>query len=219
MKDISLIEAIKERKSVKLFDEAVKIPQEEMEEMIKLTCKAPSSVNLQPWRFVIVESPEAKDSIKALVRFNTRQLETSSAMILVLADNQHMNYADAIFQKNVDEGHMPQEVMEQNLGALKGLLAQAPEEMLKIQGLMDANLAAMQLMLAAKAYGYDTNPIGGFERAEVMEALNINQARYTPVMFIAIGRGIKEPHGSSRFEVSEVMAYNHGSEDGIIGIK
>lgn len=83
--------------------------------------------------------------------------------------------------------------------------------------MMDANLAAMQLMLIAKDHGYDTNPIGGFERDEVMEALSINKERYVPVMFIAMGKGVKAPHDSSRHEIEEIVSFNGGDAEGIIG--
>ena len=214
---LSLEEAIITRKSVKEFNPNVKIPREEMLEMIKLATEAPSSVNLQPWRFVIVESDEAKASIKELVRFNTRQLETSAAFILVLSDNQHIHDIDKIYGKNVELGYMPQEVMAANIAVLKDTLSQAPESYIKMQGMMDANLAAMQLMLIAKDHGYDTNPIGGFERDEVMEALSINKERYVPVMFIAIGKGVKAPHDSSRHEIEKIVAFNGGDAEGIIG--
>ncbi|TDM12044.1 nitroreductase family protein [Macrococcus lamae] len=214
---LSLTEAIKTRKSVKEFDPNVKIPRAEMMEMIELASEAPSSVNLQPWRFVIVESDEAKAAIKDLVRFNTRQLETSAAFILVLSDNTHIQDIERVYGKSVDLGYMPQEVMTTNVAALKGALAQAPESYIKVQGMMDANLAAMQLMLVAKDHGYDTNPIGGFERDEVLDALSINKERYNPVMFIAIGKGVKSPHDSSRHEVNEIVSFNHGNADGNIG--
>lgn len=47
-KDIRLIDAINSRHSVKVFDETVKIPRAEMEEMLTLATRAPSSINLQP---------------------------------------------------------------------------------------------------------------------------------------------------------------------------
>lgn len=216
MKNISLIEAINSRQSVKGFDPEVKIPHETMEEMIQLATKAPSSINLQPWRFVVVESDEAKASIKNLVRFNTYQLETSSAFILVLSDNQHTQDVEKIMRKNVELGYMSPEIEAQNTPVIKQLVSSAPESFFIQQGIMDANLAAMQLMLVAKDFGYDTNPIGGFERTEVLEALNIDTERYVPVMFIAIGKGVKAPHNSSRHEVQEIMSYDF-VKNGIIG--
>lgn len=61
------------RKSVRVYDETVKISHEEMLTMIQEATTAPSSVNMQPWRFVVVESAEQKAKLKPLIRFNTRQ--------------------------------------------------------------------------------------------------------------------------------------------------
>ena len=61
------------RKSVRVYDETYKIPHEEMLTMIQESTTAPSSVNMQPWRFVVVESDEQKAKLKPLIRFNVRQ--------------------------------------------------------------------------------------------------------------------------------------------------
>lgn len=49
------------RRSIRIYDENVKISHEEMLEMIQEATTAPSSVNMQLWRFVIVESSEEKE--------------------------------------------------------------------------------------------------------------------------------------------------------------
>lgn len=46
-------EVLNSRKSVKVFDENYKIPREEMDEIITKATKAPSSVNMQPWRMLL----------------------------------------------------------------------------------------------------------------------------------------------------------------------
>ena len=48
------------RRSIRNFDPSVKIPREELLEILDKTVTAPSSVNMQPWRFVVVESAEGK---------------------------------------------------------------------------------------------------------------------------------------------------------------
>ena len=50
------------RRSIRIYDENVKISHEEMLEMIQEATTAPSSVNMQLWRFVIVESKEKMKS-------------------------------------------------------------------------------------------------------------------------------------------------------------
>ena len=91
------------RRSVRVYDETYKIPHEEMLEMIKATT-APSSVNMQPWRFVVAESEEAKEILRPLIRFNTRQNDTSSAMVMILAICNVTNMAKKSITKLTNQG-------------------------------------------------------------------------------------------------------------------
>jgi nitroreductase len=101
------------RKSIRLYDENFKISQEEMLEMIQEATTTPSSVNMQPWRFVVVESEEAKAKLKPLIRFNTRQNDTSSAMVLIFGDMQCYEHGEEIYncsrrtRENVRGGQRP----------------------------------------------------------------------------------------------------------------
>ena len=96
-------EILESRKSVKGFDPNYKIPHEEMNEIIRKATKAPSSVNMQPWRFVVVESDEAKAKLRPLIRFNTSQNDTSSAMIVIFGDLQCYEEGEFIYNKAVEK--------------------------------------------------------------------------------------------------------------------
>ncbi len=75
---------VKGRRSVRNYDENFKISREEISQMISEASLAPSSANMQPWRVVVVDTPEGKEKLRPLVRFNTLQNDTSSAMLLIL---------------------------------------------------------------------------------------------------------------------------------------
>ncbi|GGI42819.1 nitroreductase family protein [Mammaliicoccus stepanovicii] len=214
--NLSLTEIINKRKSVKEFDPNFKIPREELTEMIELATKAPSSINLQPWRFVVVDNEETKQKLDKLVRFNQRQLHSSSAIILILADLKHADYVSEIYEKNVELGYMDENSKDYFVETISNLISSADDSYFTSQGLMDANLASMQLMLIATDRGYDTNPIGGFEKEELLKALNIDTTRYVPAHLLAIGKGVKEPHDSSRLPIESVLAWNDES-NGVIG--
>ena len=51
------------RRSVKLYDPEVKISREEMTEILSEASRAPSSINLQPWRFLVVDKLKVKKSL------------------------------------------------------------------------------------------------------------------------------------------------------------
>lgn len=196
-----------ERKSIRLYDENVKISREEMLEMISEATLAPSSVNMQPWRFVVVESEEAKAQLKPLIRFNTRQNDTSSAMVLIFGDMQCYEKGEEIYDQAVAEGKMPKEVRDQQLGAIvpyyQALSRQAMNDVVKI----DSSLAAMQFMLVARAHGYDTNPIGGFEADRLAEAFGLDSERYVPVMIVSVGKAVETGYTSVRLAPEKVTDF------------
>ena len=102
------------RRSIRNFDPSVKIPREELSEILDKTVTAPS-VNMQPWRFVVVESEEGKEKLTPFVSYNVVQNETSSAMVLIFADLKSQERAEDIYGKAVAQGKMPEEVKEKQL--------------------------------------------------------------------------------------------------------
>jgi nitroreductase len=70
----------------------------------------------------------------------------------------------------------------------------------------NAALAAMQLMLAAKSKGYDSGPIGGFNPAGLLEALNI-PGRFIPVMIVTLGVAATPARPTTRFSLNELVIH------------
>ena len=61
---MDLLEAIKSRKSVRAF-KPEPIPTETIKKVLEIACRAPSSVNSQPWEFFIVKG-EALDKLRSV---------------------------------------------------------------------------------------------------------------------------------------------------------
>lgn len=70
--------------------------------------------------------------------------------------------------------------------------------------LIDAGLVSMQLMLAARAHGYDTNPTGGFEKAEIAQTFGLDKDRYYPVTLISVGKAANQGYQSVRQPVDQI---------------
>ena len=206
MKNNNFEDVVFNRHSVKEFKDT-KIDREEMMEILKEATLAPSSVNLQPWRFVIVESDEGKDKLRPLIRFNVRQNDTSAAMILIFGDMKCYEKADEIYSMAVEKGYMPEDVKKQLMDlfvpAYKSFSKQKMNDVVKI----DSSLMAMQLMLVARAHGYDTNAIGGFEEDKLAAAFDLDPERYVPVMILAIGESDYDYHESVRLDVTDITKF------------
>jgi nitroreductase len=182
---------VKERRSVRNYDENFKISKEELSEMISEASLAPSSANMQPWRVVVVDTPEGKEKLRPLVRFNTLQNDTSSAMLLIFGDTDSYLNVEEIYNTAVEQGKMPAEVRDSQVKTILSMYPTLPKEVQIEVAKIDSSLFAMQLMLVARAHGYDTNPMAGFEVDQVGKAFDLDEERYVPVMIISIGK-VKE---------------------------
>ncbi|WP_454193067.1 nitroreductase family protein [Paenibacillus sp. Marseille-Q7038] len=195
------------RRSIKTYDPTVKISREEMSEIIAKATRAPSSVNLQPWRFVVIDSEEGKETLSPLAKFNKDKVMSSSAVIAVFADMDNFDYIEEIYEKAVELGYMPNEVKEGQMNAIKQFYDVMPETTLRETNVLDAGLVSMQLMLVARAHGYDTNAIGGYEKDQIAEVFGLDKNRYVPIMLITIGKAASEGFESYRLPVETVTTW------------
>ncbi|WP_285806207.1 nitroreductase family protein [Rossellomorea marisflavi] len=195
------------RRSIRNYDPNVKISKEEMKEILTEATLAPSSVNLQPWRFLVIDSEEGKATLAPLAKFNQTQVNTSSAVIAVFVDMNSLDYTDRIYNDAVEKGLMPADVRDRQIPAIKGMLSQVPTQEMREMNLIDAGLVSMQLMLAARHHGYDTNPIGGYEKDQIAEVYGMDKERYYPVMLISIGKAADAGYQSVRLPIDEITEW------------
>ena len=97
---------------------------------------------------------------------------------------------ERIYQRAVEAGYMTEEVKDSILSTINGWYQSKTLEELKNILMIDASLASMQLMLAAKARGYDTVPMSGYDVEQFRKAFDIPD-RYVNVMLIALGKAAK----------------------------
>jgi nitroreductase len=200
-------EAIVSRQSIREYDPNVKIPLETINEMLDLASRAPSSWNLQPWRFVVVTSPDMKEALKPCVMFNTTQLATSSAMILILQDWKRYELFPILNDLELKAGYITQEQFNSRQLKAEQAKTTITKENLERTGLLDCGLIAQNFMLIAREYGYDTCPMGGFDRPNTMKVLGLDTERYSPVVLLSLGKRKGTLKTSLRFPLAAITTY------------
>lgn len=195
------------RRSIRIYDPNIKISKEEMSIILTEATQAPSSMNMQPWRFIVVESVEGKEKLRSVLMGNKSQLETSSAMIVIFTDLKKFDLAETIYNKAVTAGYMPKDVKEKQLRNISNMIPNLSDDLIEKSGLIDCGLVAMQLMHIAKEHGYDTCPIGGFKHDKIAAALDIDSNRYKPVLIISIGKKAENGHASIRLNIEDITTF------------
>ncbi|MEK4521102.1 nitroreductase family protein [Psychrobacillus sp. FSL W7-1493] len=196
---------IHERKSVRKYKENVVIPHEDLQTLLQKAITAPSSSNMQPWRFIVIEDQQVKKELRPIAN-NQEQVETSSAIIAVLGDLEMYKNTEKIYNTNFEKGYMSREIANFMIDSSLSLYGNLPEEVMKNIVHFDAGLISMQIMLLAKDMGYDTVPMGGFDKVKFAEKFNLPQNEI-PILLIAIGEAAAPAYGSSRLPLEQIVRY------------
>ncbi|MCC9087465.1 MULTISPECIES: nitroreductase family protein [Bacillus] len=201
--DQKTIEILKERASVKEYDTTHEMTKEELTELLNVTTKAPSAWNLQHWHFTVFHSAESKAKLLPIA-YNQKQVSQASAVIAVLGDLEANKNGEKIYSELAEQGFITEDIKETLMTQING--AYQSEQYAREAAYSNASLAAMQLMIAAKAMGYDTCAMGGFSKEAYIKEFNVS-GRYEPVMLISVGKAAKEAHKSNRFDIEEVSDF------------
>ncbi|MBJ6361318.1 nitroreductase family protein [Paenibacillus sp. GCM10012307] len=204
VKTTDFYEVIRDRHSVRTYDPTYKLSGEEIRSLLEEAILAPSSSNLQPWRFLVIQDQELKEKLLPIAN-NQQQVVQASAVIAVLADLEGFKQGQLIYGRSVEQGFMPEEVLSGYVARITGYYSEQPERY-RDTALIDAGLISMQLMLAAKARGLDTVPMGGYDSEKFVEAFNI-PSNLKPVILLPVGKAVGEGRKSVRLTVDEVTTW------------
>ena len=204
------LETIKHRVSAYKFDPAKSLTEDEIKELISYAIEAPSSYNIQHWRFVAVTKPDEKARLKALA-YHQPKVADAAVTFIVLGDLQGYEKLAQIYQPLADAGTMSQEQVDRTVGTATKIYSSNPQ-FARDEAIRGASLAAMTLMLAAEAKGLVSGPMIGFDPEGMKREFGIAD-RYVPVMLIAVGPAALGNHSRKpRLSVDEVLAFERGRE-------
>ncbi len=197
---LSVREAAEQRRSIRAYAQEP-VPHADIEEILDVVRLAPSAFNVQPWRFVVVETPELKQRLAAAA-YGQRQVTSAPAVIVLYTD-----MADAL--ATVDEVLHPGMPAPQKAGARDTLLrtfGPQSEAEREAWAAGQGSIALGYLLLAAEAHGYQTSPMAGFDAAAVKELLGLPGNVRIPAL-VAIGRGAEEGFPHHRHELERIVRY------------
>lgn len=140
---MTTIEAIETRRSVKHYDPNHRMSEPEVARLIQLAKLAPSSFNMQNYRFVLVRDPELRKHIRA-VSWDQAQVTDASLLVILCADlKAHLKNPQRYWS------HAPQEVQDILVPALVPFYDGKPQ-LIRDEAMRSTGLAGMTLMLAAR---------------------------------------------------------------------
>jgi nitroreductase len=211
-----ILDAIFQRRAVKVF-EPVEISQALREQILNAARHAPSSFNLQPYRFYWVGSTTKKAAVAKLC-LGQIPAETASALVVAVADIGSMpattqGQLEWMRRTNLAEAKIRDYERTAKIGRILfmpgpfGIFAAAKRAVFWLLNLCktigmpplsrqdlfkwatkSTSLACQNLMIAAEALGVNTCPMEGFDGRRLCQYLGLSGRYHEIVMVIAIGK-------------------------------
>ena len=192
---------IYKRYACRKWKKGIRVPKEQIEGIVERAQRAPSSLNIQPYKIIIVEEDEDKERLaQAMGEQNPDHVRSSSFSAVFVAD------PDAI-------PLLGENPPKWKVEALQVSLAQQSSQTWAVKSAMPV---VDHFLLVAAAYDLDTNPMEGFQSQEaVRQALDIPD-RYVVTIVVAVGYGGSDakPPMSDRHPMKEMCFFGRFGQDG-----
>ncbi|WP_457318847.1 oxygen-insensitive NAD(P)H nitroreductase [Stenotrophomonas sp. P5_B8] len=194
---MTLAPVARRRHTTKAYDPTRALPPAVLHDLLDVLHHAPSSVNSQPWHFLVAASDAARARIARATQphqpFNTAKI-TDASHVIVFATRTGIDdaYLAQIIEQETADGRYPSdEAREGQRGALHHFVDLHRHTLGDVEHWMQKQtyLALGTLLLAAGVHGVDATPMEGFDAAVLDAELGLRERGLTSVVLVALGYG------------------------------
>lgn len=197
---MDFFEVIESRRSIRAFT-AEPVPRRLIEACLNASRSAPSGTNSQPWRFIVVRSPERR-ALLAEAGFNQPGLVQAPVITVLLGD------------RSIDKKRLRRAKELADIGAVSEDTLTTIETKYKDQSeskesrdariLVNCMLAGEHYALAATALGLGCCWVMLYDRDKAAAALNLDPKHNFPIAMLPTGYPAEEPPPRPRYALSEI---------------
>jgi nitroreductase len=178
-----LSDAIQERRATPAFS-SDPVEDEDLKTIVRAGQEAPSSYNLQPWRFVVVRDPEQRKKLR-VAAMNQPQVEQAPVVIVACGDTAGWQEdLEEIIQSARNRGLMSEYQSKRKRENVSADLGSNPNMSMWVT--KQTMIAATTMLWMAEVLGYDTGPMEGFDENAVRQVLEI-PPHVRVILLLAIG--------------------------------
>lgn len=205
-----LVDALNWRYATKQFDPERKIPAADWKALEEALRLAPSSFGIQPWKFIVVETPELRARLRENSWGQSQVSEASHLVVLAVKQAVDAAHLDHYFEDTAKTRGVAVDSLAGFRKVIDGFVAgKAKAGQLEVWSAKQIYIAAGQFMAAAAVIGVDTCPLEGINPAKYDELLGLTGTGWATQMAIAAGyRAASDKYATTpkvRFAADEVI--------------
>jgi nitroreductase len=197
------------RYATKKFDPTKKIPSDVWAKLEQAVVLAPSSYGLQPWKFIVVTSPEVRKQLHP-ASYNQTQILDASHLVVFAARNPPAPVdVERHIARTAQVRGLKPEVLNDYKQRMLGSISRMTEADAFAWAARQCYIALGVFLSSAALFGVDACPMEGFQNAQYDEILGLKAKGLSAVVIATAGhRAADDPAASltkSRFDVNDVV--------------
>ncbi|MCV6612292.1 MAG: nitroreductase family protein [Amphritea sp.] len=198
---MDLFNVIEARRSIKHYDPHARVTEDDFLRIMNAVLLSPTSYNIQHWRFIRVTDTAVRQQVEDAAWGQT-QITQASELIVLCADPQAWDELPEHYWADSDSDTRTMMV------GMMGDFYRGKAQLQRDEAIRSCGIAAQTLMLSAKALGYDTCPMIGFDEQKLAEIIALPQG-YLIGMIITLGKSAQAAWPrAGQLPLSEVLKEN-----------
>jgi len=186
MPNSTIIEQLKWRYATKAYDSTKKVSAEDWATIEAAMNLAPSSFGIQPYKFLLIESPEVREKLKAAAWGQSQVTDASHLVVIAykktLTDGDIEHFVERISEVR----GTPRESLLDYENVMKGSARKAVDNgYIETWNSRQAYIALGFLLETAALLGVDATPMEGFDADQFNEILGLTD--FSAVVVAAVG--------------------------------
>ncbi len=206
-----LLQALNWRYATKVFDATKKIPEDVWQALKQALVLTPSSYGLQPYKFLVIESPARRAELLPHA-WNQKQVVDASHFIVLTAQTKVTEAdVDKLIKHTSHRRQISAGALDSYRGMMVGDLIKGPRGKIAHEwATRQTYIALGNLMTCAAVLGVDACPMEGFSPAEFDHLLGLENSGYASVVCCALGyRSANDKYAALakvRYETSDLVS-------------
>jgi nitroreductase len=207
---LSAPDAIAGRREARRFDPARPLDDDLLRRILGLATHAPSSFNLQPWRFVVVRSERNRRRLRGCA-FNHPAITDAPAVVIVLG---YLNGFETDLGPMLERSGLTPEAAAEVRGRATAAASKLDDR--SAWATRSTMMAVATLMIAAESLGVASAMIEGFDPSQIKEEFGVPDD-HTICGLIALGYALDLNPAPGRFGLDHVCYQEHFGQPWTLG--
>lgn len=179
-------EAIQTRRAIKSYDNSTQLTEVDFQRLMDAVILSPTSYNIQNWRLVRIKDPALRQQVQTAA-WGQAQIGQAAELIVFCADLNAWQKKPERYWANASE-----QTRDMLIPMIHDFYYNKPQVQ-RDEAMRSSGIAAQTLMLAARALGYDTCPMVGFDSEALARLINLPDDHVISLV-VALGKAASPAH-------------------------